>query len=83
MLAFGTTQTCSALQILRQLYGVKRSRVVASGLRLGGLFSLELVDGTRTQPRHASRPADAEALGEFVPGAGPQFARTTFSTSAP
>jgi hypothetical protein len=63
--------------------GVKRIRVVASGLRLGGHFSLELVDGTRTQPRHTGHPADAEAIGEFVPGAGTQFARTTFSTSAP
>jgi hypothetical protein len=45
--------------------GVKWTRVVASGLRLGGHFSLELVD----VPGHARHPADAKALGEFVPGA--------------
>src|SRR5215813_10934685 len=49
--------------------GVKRTRFVASGLRLGCHFSLELVDSTRPKPRHARHLADGETPGEFVPGA--------------
>src|SRR5262245_21930764 len=48
---------------------VKRTNVVASGLQLGAHFSLELVESTRPEPRHARHLADAETPGEFVPGA--------------
>jgi len=50
---------------------------------MGSDFSLEFVDGTRPEPRHARHLANAEALGEFVPGAGDLLGLRPWPTKAP
>src|SRR5215471_14993041 len=63
----GSVRRC---KICGSFMGVKRTRVVASGLRLGGHFSLEVVDSTRPKPRHARHLRGAETRGEFARSSG-------------
>jgi len=63
----GSVRRC---KICGSFMGVKRTPVVASGLRLGGHFSLEVVDSTRPKPRHARHLRGAETRGEFARSSG-------------